>query len=303
MIIKFLRWKQALFYKLINYINQNCEYNPLDQDVVLHNIRNQSNLQDIASEFSNHDAARINLRVNSTRIFHEILAFHLDDAPFLEDKANREKIARKYAELRANDGMVFGRWHTMDEQGNPTHPHLHLCISGTALETQKVLRLDNRKFKALLRNMERWSIKEMPELSASIVHIDKPEVQIDSKERDRNTRAEKEYLMKKRTHGAPSEKDLLTERLYRLIDQSYSRDDLFDQVLQQSDLEIYGYAGKSVGIQVRSGRKYRFDTLQLQQKLLELDNQEQQLIKKHMAEMEGARKHRQEHDRSKYITR
>lgn len=292
MVIKFLRWKQPLFHKLVKYINQDKDFNPHDPNVVMHNVRNPISLAAIAAEFENNDQERKNLRINSVRADHNILTFRSEDAMYLTEQKKNE-IANEFIRLRCPGAIVFGRWHFDRE-----HPHLHLCISATEyLDPEKLLRLDNRKFNKLRRDMELWQQREMPELS-SIVYINKQERTKDFIEQDRNARKQKKIQMDIRV-----EKQELFECLNTLINKSASMEDFHNYILQESEISLYGYEGNYVGVQLGNGKKYRWETLKLTEQLESLDRKEKEIINERIAEMETLRNHYKSREKSILLER
>lgn len=291
MIIRFLRWCQPLFHKLVNYINQEKDFNPHDPDVVLHNIRNPISLAAIADEFESNDQERKNLRKNSVRANHEIIAFRSYDAKFLDSKTKSE-IVNQYIKRRCPNAIVFGRWHFDRE-----HPHLHLCISAVEYrDPQKLLRLDNKRFNKLRRDMELWQQREMPELS-SIVYINKQERTKDFIEQDRNAGKQKKIQMDIRV-----EKQELFECLNTLINKSASMEDFHNHVLQ-SEINLYGYEGNYVGVQLSNGKKYRWETLKLTEQLVSLDKKEKEIINERITQMETLRNRYKTRERSILLER
>ena len=161
MVIKTLRWKSRGFNRLVDYIGKEGR----DEDEtfrLLHNLRPSRNLFGIARQFWAQDAFRKE-RVNGITIYHEILAFGVgEDVPLdvLED------LTRKYLELRAPNALAYAEPH-FDKQ----HIHVHVAISGTEFESAKTLRLDNKEFMRVRRELERYQQQHYPELEKSIVYL------------------------------------------------------------------------------------------------------------------------------------
>ena len=171
MIVKTLRWKTRGFNRLVEYIGK--EARPDRESFrLLHNLRPSRNLTGIVRQLGEQDSFRIP-RKNGVVMYHEILSF----AEGQEVPLNIvEDLTRKYLELRAPNALAYAEPHF--DKG---HLHVHIAISGTEFESAKTLRLDNKRFMQVRRQIEEYQREHYPELDRSLVYLN---------ERKRNRRRE-----------------------------------------------------------------------------------------------------------------
>ena len=264
MIIKMLRCKQRSdIGRLVDYVLCDKERikNINDTFFIAHNMyaRNQ---EEFKKAFYANDEFR-KKRKNGVVIYHEVLSFSEKDKVTLKQL---EYITQKYIALRANDAIVLAKPHI--EEG---HYHVHLLISGTACCSSKVMRLDNKQFAHVRKSIEKYQLEKYPELTHSIVHINKKEKDRLQEKEGKNKRKERGLQTKKRmgTHKK-LDKEKLQKALFEMLDYSQTKDD-FMRFLEQESLELYLYRGKLTGV-IYKGRKYRFRTLGIpKERLLALE--------------------------------
>jgi len=167
-IVKTLRWKVGAFGRLVDYVGKNLvAYVGKEgghSEMLLHNLRPTRDLDDIARQFAENDTYR-KRRKNGVAMYHEIISFHVRDRESITSGV-LEDITREYLRLRAPRALAFACPHYDRE-----HVHVHIAISGTEFRRSKTLRMDNRAFMRLRRQIERYQIDRYPELSHSIVYL------------------------------------------------------------------------------------------------------------------------------------
>ena len=184
--------------------------------------------------------------------YHEVLAF----SPFSREhlsKQTLETIARKYIEMRNPRALCFAVAHR-----SQAHIHLHFAFSGVEYRSHKTLRMDNKVFENLRFGMERYQQKEFPELHHSIVYLGKEKKRNKAKERDHNTRRERQYQMKKNYPKKQPEKERISALVCEVFNNATTVDG-FIKALTKSGMKLYERGGKVAG--VIGKRKYRFGTL------------------------------------------
>ena len=258
MILKLKTRKNIYSAKqLVNYLlsDKGKIKTPFDEFTHLQHI-NRLSLKTLHRDFlDNHKFQK--KRKGSTALYHEILSIHKDDRasvtkPILKD------LTKTYIKMRgAENALVLSRVHF------EKHIHIHFMISSNEYASNKKLRMSKKQMKELLREFETYHQSRYPELSNSIVHLNKQERQrTDYKKEEQNKRRENEYQMTLRTGEKPSQKQRVYEIVDRLFNSVSNFDDLVKAINQEKEIEIYSYRGKIKGVILKeNGRKFRFSTL------------------------------------------
>lgn len=264
MLIKTLRCHEAKgTNRLVDYIISDKEriQNIKDTFFIAHNMYG-----DEAEHFKEAFNANEQYRKKRKRgvvAYHEILSFSPLDNISLKEL---EVLSLKYIELRAPDALVLAKPHIEDG-----HYHVHFLISGTACCSSKVMRLDDKAFKALRKDMELYQLRKYPHLSNSIVYLTAKEQERSLRQRqDQQARKDRGVQAKKRIGKHQKlDKEKLVIAINKMVDYSQSKVDFFNY-LQQQNLQHYYYREKLAGV-IYKGRKYRFTTLGVaKEKLLAL---------------------------------
>lgn len=279
MIIKKLSWIKALVEKLIKYINNGLEHDDENTLVIYHNVPEPC-YEGAIKAFKENNTYR-KKRKNGVAFYHEILSFAKESTLYLTI-AIIEDIVRKYISIRAENFICYAKPHF-----DKDHIHIHLCISSNEYRSSKMLNMNNREYENIRREIERYQIEKYPELSHSVVYINKPEKhKQNSIEKDKNRRKENEYQLKARTSN-PTNKEIITSRIMDLYRQSTSEAEFYDLILQQDDIELYSYREKTKGV-IYLGKKYRFSTLGIdKERFSELEIQEKTEINQRLNELKS----------------
>lgn len=217
------------FKRLINYIHRDKGRSTTKEKPLYYNILDPS-LRGAISEFRDNDNYR-KKRQGGVAVYHEILSFHKEDSPLLTDEILRD-IAMKYITIRCPNALCFSKFHVHDG-----HFHIHFAISGNEIASDRVLRLDNKAFKELRRQIEAYQIEKYPFLSHSVVYHSQKEIRRIS---------DKEYQFKKRT-AEKSDKDIVIE----LLNRAFRRCQDFESFclhVSGTGLEVYYYRDKINGV-------------------------------------------------------
>lgn len=170
MIIKTLRWKTGAYGRLVDYVGKELlAYVGKEEDrssMILHNLRPSDDLDHIAQQFAENDTYR-KRRKNGVAMYHEILSFHTRDREAITPDM-LEDITREYLRIRAPHALAFACPHY-----DRDHVHVHIAISGTEFRRSKTLRMDNRTFAKVRKQIEEYQLSRYPELEHSIVHLPK----------------------------------------------------------------------------------------------------------------------------------
>lgn len=264
MLIKTLRCHEVKgINRLVDYIISDKDriQNMKDTFFIAHNMYGDE-AKHFKEAFNANDQYR-KKRKRGVVAYHEVLAFSPSDKVSLKEL---EELSLKYIELRASDALVLAKPHVEDG-----HYHVHFLISGTACCSSKVMRLNNKVFKKLQKDMELYQIKQYPHLTNSIVYLTAKEQERTLRQKqDQRTRKDKEVQTKKRLGKYQKlDKEKLGIAVSQMVDYSQSKVDFFNY-LQQQNLIHYYYREKLAGV-IYKGRKYRFTTLGIaKEKLLSL---------------------------------
>jgi len=253
MIVKTFRHKRDYFQQLVPYIlDDKGRYRPENFDTIFHNLHSIEPDR-IIQEFKANDHYR-KLRKQGVVAYHEILSFSPESTPHLNKTILRD-IAQQYIELRGANALCLAQAHI-----DTDHVHLHFLFSGVEYRSDKTLRLDNQRFKAVRTGIEQFQETNYPNLNASLVY-------------DRWNKAKDPALAKskpstkhenvKATPPIVSDRAQLEELLKDMQADQLTLSAFEQRVADHPDLSVYTYRGKPTGV-LYKGKKYRFRSLALQ---------------------------------------
>ncbi|HEX2901327.1 MAG TPA: relaxase/mobilization nuclease domain-containing protein [Bacteroidia bacterium] len=194
-------------------------------------------------------------RKDAVSMHHEFLSFHAEDRPSIKAM---EDLAYRWIELRSKgrDAVCFARAHLHSKA-----LHVHFAFSGTDLQG-KALSLNNDEFLEIRRQHERYQVEVYPELTRSIVYIDKEKLKmLPAKEADQKKRDQREFSRKKRTGNEKSHKDQCHDQVLESLVSSQTFSE-FEKAVQAKGLGLYRKGSRLEGITFK-GKKYRFRSLGL----------------------------------------
>lgn len=257
MIYKTLRWKgKGGWSKLIQYVlTERDKYHEEGNFTIYHNIR-KPQIEQAIYDFTENDTYRTSKRKDAIIAYHEVLTFSdLDKDKITIDMLY--EIAQYFISIRGNEALCIAKPHF-----DTDNPHIHFVFSANKLRTNDLLRMDNKVFREIQCKIEEFQLKNFPELTNSIVYLNKPKNRKqDKKKSDKNQRSQRELELKKR--GIKTQKELVTEKIVNALQKSSNIEEFYCK-LQNEGLENYKYRNKTKGI-LFEGRKYRFSTLGLEQ--------------------------------------
>ncbi len=287
MIIKNLRISQSSKYRiksLVKYIlldgkeEISADFNPYEPFLILNHIKTLD-IENIHKEFLTNDLYR-KKRKKGVCFYHEVLAIAPEDEKHVTDSM-LEDLAKQYINIRgAQNALVLAKAHK-----EKSHRHIHVLISGTKYKSDETLRLDDENFKRVRLEMETYQKKVYPQLSHSLVYLDKEKQRRNKKRTDKNKRAENELQLKLRIgNRTPTKKELLYNRISEILKASKSPKEFLLTIKSKPDLELYEYRGKVTGI-IYENRKFRFSTIGIDKNQLQ-KLREQYLRVKQLREIE-----------------
>lgn len=174
MIVKILSHKKPDFKKLLDYMMNDKDrlFDANNESFVFTHNLNGNSINDWVQEFKENETYREHKRINSVYITHEILSWHKDDVKNISlDKM--EDMVREYARLRNPNGMYIAVPHFEKD-----HYHLHVCASAIEYRTGKTMRMSQKSFGELKKNIQIFQRQRYPELSKSIVEHGKGEKKV-----------------------------------------------------------------------------------------------------------------------------
>ena len=194
-------------------------------------------------------------RKDAVSMYHEWVSFHISDRPSIKAL---EDLAHKWIELRSKDqdAVCFARAHLHSKA-----LHVHFAFSGTDLQG-KALRLNKEDFLEIRRQHEKYQVEKYPELTRSIVYIDKEKLKmLPAKEADQKKRDQRDFSRKKRTGNEKSHKDQCHDQVLESLVSSQTFSE-FEKAVQAKGLGLYRKGSRLEGITFK-GKKYRFRSLGL----------------------------------------
>lgn len=252
MIVKIKTYKKPGFKRLLEYMLNDKERLFDDEGksfAITHNLKGDS-IDGWIKQFLDNEQYRKLKRKDSTRLTHEIISFHKDDAKNISlDKM--ETMAREYIRLRNPKGIYVAVPH-FDKQ----HYHIHICASGLEYRTGKALRMTKGEFQTLKKNIQLFQQEKFPELSKSIVGHGKKV----------HALSDQEYQYKLRT-GRATEKEQLIGILKTCYKKANSKESFFE-LLKECKLKIYERGGKISGVYF-ANKKFRFKRIGFSEERLE----------------------------------
>lgn len=276
MVVKTMRWKTAAFAILLGYTFKGRS--PGDQ-VLYHNVL-QPDFDGAINALEDNDQFLKPLRSRKrVHIYHEVIRWHADDAKHLTPPM-LEAFAQAYIRLRADQSIVIA---TVHSEGDP---HIHFVISGCNLADGKTLtRMDNKRFKAIREGIEQFQQERYPQLSNSIVYLNKPE-----RKQTRNSgKLEKKYQLNKRQQKQQKARQLV----HQCFQQAWTTDQFYDLLLE-AGLELKRRKNGNISGIIYQGQAMRFSTT-LKVDLKPLIAREKRLTTQELALLKNKKRNQNRH--------
>ncbi len=258
MIIKSLRHKSPSAKYSVNYVFEGIPKDAENQWVVFQNIAGGYDRKSIISEFN--ESAKLlpqNLNRSKTYRYHEILAFAHENSPDLS-REKLQAITHKYLELRDPDNSSKAICVPHLEK----HTHIHILLTSNSLGSNKSgdLRMSNARYYDIRREMERWILREYPELHRSTVYLSKEEIPNLLPDKYLVERRMME-LEKPKTTNRNTAKEKISEIIKKALYKSKSIQDFMERINKLEGFQTYSRRGKLTGIIHENKKKYRFTNL------------------------------------------
>ena len=273
MIVKSMPGKvgRASFGKLVSYMLKpgRAEHRPAES-LIKHNMwSDREDPESLIAELEE-NAAYQRRGVNRNLLYHEVISPHPEDGHLVTDDILHD-LAWEYLARRAPEALALATIHRDIEDED--RPHLHICISGNLVKSDRQLRLSRQEFTTIQRELEEIQRERYPQLTHSLVfgssraqefeseHGVKPDKRhlAESRRRqDRETQRERRLSgEEKRKQGR---KEQVREQVAQCVQAAASEEEL-RLALENVGLSLY-QRGKTPGvIEKANGRRYRLKTL------------------------------------------
>ncbi len=245
MIIKSLSRKTPSFAQLIEYMNSEKSDSHYD---LYHNCFSR-NQEDLTQEFID-NSKLLSKRKGSNYLYHEIISITTNEGKDRTyQKESLYQIVHRYVQDRCPRNMVYGCLH----EDHAHNLHYHLLFSANERGEQTRLRLTQKQFDTVKRDLEKHVLQEYPELQQEVLINS-------SASGEKMTRRAGE--VQRRLKKLP-QKEQVTETLRTAMQETASIHE-FCRFLDEKGYQFYT-RGKNYGVEVTHAngktRKYRFSTL------------------------------------------
>lgn len=239
--------KTGDFLQLLTYINKGKER---ENHAIFHNLRTDpDDINIIAQEFSE-NARYSPQRKNGVICYHEILSFSGENfgknsPEILED------LAREYLQLRAPDALGYAKLHR-----DTDHPHIHFCISGNQIKQKVKNRLSRAEFGKVKIRLSQYVKAKYPELARQEILFSP------ASKKKQKARSDKTLT---RQPGQTIKAEL-SQKILGIFAMSKNKTEARSR-LSDSGIEIYQRGQSALYGVTYEGKKYRFSTLGIKEKV------------------------------------
>jgi len=258
MIIKSLRHKQFLSNYSVNYVFDGMSNESENQWLIFQNISQGFERADIIQEF-NDNAQYLTKTPNRKKVYryHEVLAFaHENSRDLSRDKM--QKITNAYLKLRDPKGL--SKAICVPHIENNKHSHVHILLTSNYIDSKHSsdMRMSNERYYDIRRSMERWMLRETPELHRSLVYLENDEIErlLPEKYRSERRLMQLEKPAKNRNHT----KEKVAKRIKELLAKSNTLEAFENLINAEPDLKTYQRSGQLTGV-ILNNKKYRLKNL------------------------------------------
>ncbi len=260
MIIKSIRHKQFLANYSVNYIFDGISKDPENQWLLFQNISRGFERKDIIDSF-NDNAQYLTKTPNRKKVYryHEVLAFaHENSRDLTREKLL--KIINKYLHLR--DPKSLSKAICVPHL-DKKHYHIHILLTSNFLQSSRSgdMMMTNEQYYSIRREMERFVLREMPELHRSTVFLEEREIEglLPEKFRSERRLIQLEKPAKNRNHKKEKVAEIIKEILYK----SNTIEEFENLINNTPEYQTYSRNGKLTGIIHERKKRYRFSNLSI----------------------------------------
>ena len=273
MIVKSMPGKvgRASFAKLISYMLKpgRDEHRPAES-LIKHNMwAERDDPEGLIAELEE-NAAYQRRGANRNLLYHEVISPHPEDGHLVSDDILHD-MAREYLARRAPEALALATIHRDIE--DEERPHLHICVSGNLIKSDRQVRLAKAEFSSIQHELEEIQRERYPELTHSLVfgssraqefeneHGIKPDKRHLAESRRRQDReTQRQRRLSCEGEKKQTRKDQIREQVAGCIRAAGNEEEL-RLALAEAGLNLF-QRGRTVGVEdANSGRHYRLKTL------------------------------------------
>ena len=223
-------------------------------------IYGMKTFENIDHVFKKSEANRKIRRKDSIAYYHTIISMSPLDTPILQkaDQSIYRKIALRYISQRCPKAPSISVVHR-----DKVHHHIHLIYAGVNYMTGQGSWVTTPQFQQIKKDITRYGLEELGLVYSDVDH--------DKKKSHRLTKGE--YRINKR--GLETQK----QKIHRLVTEGLKRSNSYEQLIQllkRDDINFYFRRGVQRGLTYKSGRKFRFESVDI--KLKEIQHLYQQQL-------------------------
>lgn len=231
---------QLLRY-IFKYISQEQKIGQHQEPFIIrHNVRGRD-INSFIKEFKKNESNRLYTRVDQTVVNHTILSWSNKDKNHITP-AMLKDIAKKYIQARGENNLYIGTIHTDRE-----HTHLHIAMSGSQLNGRSS-RISKKEFAKVKLTLDAYQREKYPQLTNSLP------------EHGRAKAIKEKSISIDRRSGRTTQKEQLLQAICEAHSTAKSME-AFLEALSSQGYEPYYRNSKLTGIQLNTGRKFRFRSL------------------------------------------
>lgn len=245
MIYKTLSRHTPSYGSLISYITKEGkgkDNGPVH--VFTHNFRG-ANAKEWIQEFKTNESFRRHPRADQVFLRHSIISLSPDEDPQHATREVMEDLARKYIQLRGEEGMYIVGIHE-----EKSHLHAHIAESGLKLYTGIAHRMTKDDMHRIKVELQEYQKDKYPELSFSIADHGKGAEYL----------RDAEWHLKKRNERALT-KETIRENVALAYAQSKTQKEFLEYLRDECGLHHYERNGRMQGLVDGEGTKFRFSNL------------------------------------------
>ncbi len=253
MIIKSLPIKTEFFHDILAYVARDKNRSIPGEPFALYNNLSSIDIEDMAIEFGR-NTEFLDVRAENTG-YQEILAWNREDTKKLSFE-DMQQFAEEYIKVRGENALCYCQPHVSSDKW-----HLHLIFSGAEYSRKKSLNLNNQEFYEVRRKMETFRQKHFPHLD-KVRYRESPYREMAIQPKEKTTETHRETQMKKRLGKSETKKQLYKRLLLEIADKCDSLQAFRKAIAKTKEFSFYKQNGKTKGIRLESGQKFRFTNLQ-----------------------------------------
>lgn len=245
--------------------------------VFTHNFRGATPKEWI-HEFKVNESYRKHPRADQVLLRHSILSLSPEEDPQYATREVMEDLARKYIELRGEDGMYIVGIHE-----EKSHLHAHIAESGLKLYTGMAHRMTKDDMHRIKVELQQYQKDKYPQLSFSLADHGKGAEYL----------RDAEYFLKKRNERTLT-KETIRQKVAEAYTQSKTQKEFLELLRDGHGLLHYERNGRMQGLVDAEGTRFRFSRLDVDIEALPIDVVERSEEERILEEIQAIRQEREQ---------